>query len=110
MVRHGLRPGCPLLTTRRRFGPTLRGSPSPGQADRAILLLRKAADLSARNPANYRTEDALDPLSSREDFRLLMDDLAFPADPFAGRASSPEMVGTGSSAGDSKLRVFEKPR
>jgi hypothetical protein len=32
----------------------------------------------------YRTEDALEPLRGRDDFRLLMLDLAMPADPFAG--------------------------
>ena len=31
----------------------------------------------------FRTEDALDPLRGRDDFRLLMMDLAMPADPFA---------------------------
>jgi hypothetical protein len=31
----------------------------------------------------YRTEDALDPVRDRADFRLLMMDLAFPADAFA---------------------------
>ena len=36
-----------------------------------------------RNPDAYRTEDALDPLRGRDDFRLLMMDLAFPAEAFA---------------------------
>jgi hypothetical protein len=36
-----------------------------------------------RNPDTYRTEDALDPLRSRDDFKLLMMDLAMPAEPFA---------------------------
>jgi hypothetical protein len=31
----------------------------------------------------YRTDDALDPLRGRDDFRLLMLDLAFPAETFA---------------------------
>jgi hypothetical protein len=31
----------------------------------------------------YRTEDALDPLRSRDDFPLLMIDLEFPSEPFA---------------------------
>ncbi len=35
------------------------------------------------NPDAFRTEDALDPLRGREDFRLLIMDLAFPAEPFA---------------------------
>ena len=47
-----------------------------------MALLRKAAAMRYRSAA-YRTEDALDPLRSRDDFRLLMMDLAMPADPFA---------------------------
>jgi hypothetical protein len=35
------------------------------------------------NAGAFRTEDALDPLRDREDFRLLLMDLAFPAEPFA---------------------------
>jgi hypothetical protein len=31
----------------------------------------------------FRTEDALDPLRGRDDLKLLMMDLAMPADPFA---------------------------
>ena len=38
-----------------------------------------------RGPQAYRTEDALDPLRHRADFRLLMMDLAMPAEPFARR-------------------------
>jgi hypothetical protein len=36
-----------------------------------------------RNPAQYRYEPALARLRGRDDFRLLLLDLAFPADPFA---------------------------
>ena len=36
-----------------------------------------------RNPARYRYEPALGPLRSRDDFRELMRNLEFPADPFA---------------------------
>ena len=45
--------------------------------------LRRAAAMGYRNPAVYRYEPALAPLRGRDDFRLLMMDLAFPADPFA---------------------------
>jgi hypothetical protein len=38
-----------------------------------------------RDADAYRTEDALDPLRGREDFKLLMMDLAFPVEPFAVR-------------------------
>jgi len=48
-----------------------------------MALLRKAADSGYCNPDAYRKETALDPLRSRDDFRLLMMDMAFPAGPFA---------------------------
>jgi eukaryotic-like serine/threonine-protein kinase len=46
-------------------------------------LLRKAAGLGYRNTGCCRTEEALDPLRDRDDFRALMLDLAMPADPIA---------------------------
>ena len=46
-------------------------------------LLRRAVALGYRNPDAYRTEDALDPLRAREDFRLLMMDPVFTAEAFA---------------------------
>jgi hypothetical protein len=36
-----------------------------------------------RNAPAWRTEPARDPLRSRDDFRLLMMDVAFPAEPSA---------------------------
>jgi len=54
-----------------------------GLADRATDDLRRAAAMGYRNPAQYRYEPALDRLRSRDDFRELMRDLDFPADPFA---------------------------
>ncbi len=53
------------------------------EAARAMDLLRKAVAEGYRNTAAIRTESALEPLRSRPEFRLLMDDLTFPADPFA---------------------------
>jgi hypothetical protein len=72
---------------------TLAGLPgtgvSPGErdaeADRAMALLRRAAGTGFRNPGAYRTESALDPLRHRDDFQMLMLDLAMPADPFTRR-------------------------
>ena len=52
-------------------------------AESAMTLLRKAVGVGYRNPDAYRTEDALDPLRGRDDFRLLMMDIAFPGEPFA---------------------------
>jgi tetratricopeptide (TPR) repeat protein len=53
------------------------------ESDRAMTWLRRAVAAGQRNPDTYRTESALDPLRNRPDFRLLMMDLAMPADPFA---------------------------
>src|SRR5262249_45204182 len=57
--------------------------PTSSEAEQALALLRKAVDVGYRDPAAYRTETALDPLRDRADFKLLMMDLAMPADPFA---------------------------
>ena len=51
--------------------------------DRAMDDLRHAAAMGYRNPAQYRYEPALAPLRGRDDFRLLMMDLAMPPNAFA---------------------------
>jgi hypothetical protein len=56
---------------------------SAAEADAAMALLRRAVGMGYRNADDFRTEDALDPLRGRDDFRLLMMDLAMPAEPFA---------------------------
>jgi hypothetical protein len=56
---------------------------APGLADQAMTDLRQASAVGWRNPAAYRYEPALGPLRDREDFTLLMMDLAMPAEPFA---------------------------
>ena len=60
-------------------------TPSEGSeaATRAIGWLRRAVGVGYRNANEVRIESALDPLRSRDDFRLLLLDLAFPAEPFA---------------------------
>jgi eukaryotic-like serine/threonine-protein kinase len=52
-------------------------------ADKAMTLLHKAVAQGYRNTGAMARESALDPLRPRPDFRLLMLDLPFPADPFA---------------------------
>jgi len=52
-------------------------------ADRAMALLKKAVGMGCRSFISYREEPAFDPLRGRPDFRLLLMDLAMPADPFA---------------------------
>jgi hypothetical protein len=48
-----------------------------------MAALRRAVEMGYGNPDGYRTESALDPLRHRPDFRALMMDLEFPAEPFA---------------------------
>ena len=55
----------------------------PAEANRAMDRLRRAVGMGYRNFDAFRTEVALDPLRDRADFRLLILDLAMPADPFA---------------------------
>jgi len=45
-------------------------------------LLKKAVGMGDRGVFKYRDELALDGLRDRVDFRLLLMDLAMPADPF----------------------------
>jgi hypothetical protein len=92
--------GLPSRTGRQCFGTAcchaalagLAGRPGSGvsaakavtEADAAMASLRRAVAMGYRSPDALRTEDALDPLRGRDDFRWLMMDLAMPADPFAG--------------------------
>jgi len=48
-----------------------------------MSLLHKAVGMGYREAYAFRTESALDPLRSRDEFKLLMMDLAMPASPFA---------------------------
>jgi hypothetical protein len=67
--------------------PAARGARAEDLAARAIARLGQARAAGFfRDPAEvaHMGQDAdLEPLRSRGDFRLLMQDLAFPADPFA---------------------------
>jgi hypothetical protein len=67
-----------------RDGSGVSAAEATFEAETAVALLRKAVGVGYRNPDAYRTEDALDPLRDREDFRLLMMDVGMPAEPFAG--------------------------
>jgi tetratricopeptide (TPR) repeat protein len=53
------------------------------EADRAMASLRRAVADGFRDIAHMRIDADLDPLRGRDDFRLLMMDLAMPAKPFA---------------------------
>jgi serine/threonine-protein kinase len=52
------------------------------QAEEAMAILRKAVADGYRDIDHLRVEPGLDPLRARRDLRLLMMDLAFPAEPF----------------------------
>jgi hypothetical protein len=54
-------------------------------ADQAMSTLHQAFAAGFRNLAEMRTDADLHPLRGRDDFRLLLMDLAFPPDPFAHR-------------------------
>jgi hypothetical protein len=53
------------------------------ESARAMELLARAVAAGYRNASEIRIESALGPLRSRDDFRVLMMDLAFPTEPFA---------------------------
>ncbi len=76
--------GChaALSSLARQPGTEMSDSEGNAEADQAMALLRRAAKMGYRNTVLYRNESALDPLRDRADFRLLMMDLTFPADPF----------------------------
>ena len=67
-----------------RAGSGVSAGEATSQADAAMGLLWKAIGMGYRYTDHYRTEDALDPLRGREDFKLLMMDLTFPAEPLGG--------------------------
>jgi tetratricopeptide (TPR) repeat protein len=64
-------------------GSELNAADLRGQADAAMVLLRRAAEAGRLVPGKLRVDTDLDPLRGRDDFRLLMMDLALPAEPFA---------------------------
>ena len=66
-----------------RGSPGLSAAEAAVEAEAAMGLLHKAVAMGARDLALFRSEAALDPLRDRADFRLLMMDLAFPAEAFA---------------------------
>jgi serine/threonine-protein kinase len=72
-----------LAAAAGRYGAAPSAAEAPGLADRAMDDLRSAAAAGWRNAPAYRHEPSLGPLRGRDDFRLLMLDLAFPDGPFA---------------------------
>jgi eukaryotic-like serine/threonine-protein kinase len=66
-----------------RDAPGVPAAEARSHADTTMALLKKAVALGFRNANEFRSQDALDPLRNRPDFRLLILDLSFPANPFA---------------------------
>jgi hypothetical protein len=66
-----------------RAGSGVSAAEGSEEATRAMGWLRRAVAVGYRNANEVRIESALDPLRSRDEFRLIMMDLAFPAEPFA---------------------------
>ena len=65
-----------------RNGSGVAAAVAVTEADAAMASLRKAVTMGYRSPARFGTEDTLEPLRGRDDFRLLMMDMAMPAEPF----------------------------
>jgi eukaryotic-like serine/threonine-protein kinase len=60
-------------------------SKSRAHADLAMTTLHRAVAAGYKNVVSLRADPDLDPLRSRLDFRMLLLDAAFPADPFTPR-------------------------
>jgi hypothetical protein len=66
-----------------RAGSGVSAGEREAAAAKAMDYLRQMVAMGYRNANELGIESALDPLRSRDDFRRLMMDLAFPAEPFA---------------------------
>jgi serine/threonine-protein kinase len=65
-------------------GSGITAAEGRAESDHAMADLRRAAATGFRTPSLMAFDHDLDPLRSRPDFRVLMMDLEFPDDPFAG--------------------------
>jgi eukaryotic-like serine/threonine-protein kinase len=76
---------CRALLAGSDVGPDsdVSAGEARSRADRAMEALRRAVAAGYRDQARMRVDTDLDPLRDREDFRLLLMDLAMPAEPFA---------------------------
>ena len=64
-------------------GSGISAAEAASQAEEAMAILRRAVAGGYRDVDHLRVEPGLNPLRTRDDFQLLMMDLAFPAEPFA---------------------------
>ena len=72
-----------LASLAGRPGTGVAVSEGKKSADRAMHWLKLAVSRGYHDFGELRYESALEPLRCRDDFRLLMNELAFPAEPFA---------------------------
>ena len=72
-----------LASVAGRAGSGIAGSERSSEEEAAMGILRGIIE-GGYHDRELINESSLDPLRSRSDFRLLMMDVAFPADPFAG--------------------------
>jgi serine/threonine-protein kinase len=66
-------------------GAGVTAAMAKAQADKAMAILHDAVALGYRDFKLLQVEPGLDPLRARADFRSLISDLSFPAEPFAWR-------------------------
>jgi hypothetical protein len=71
-----------LASVAGRAGSGIAGPERSSQEEAAMVILRKTIT-GGYQDTELISESSLDPLRTRPDFRLLMMDVAFPADPFA---------------------------
>ena len=64
-------------------GSNLPAEQGPAELDRAMVTLRLAVDAGYRSFQWMTRDPDLAPLRGRDDFELLVMELAFPAEPFA---------------------------
>jgi eukaryotic-like serine/threonine-protein kinase len=70
-----------------QVGSDVSASESARAADTAMELLARSVAVGIRNLNEFQIESALDALRTRDDFKLLMMDVAFPLEPFSGALS-----------------------
>jgi len=66
-----------------KYGSGVSATEAASEADAAMAALHEAVRMGYRNAHAFRTEAPLAPFRGRPDFRLILMDLAMPADPFA---------------------------
>jgi serine/threonine-protein kinase len=66
-----------------RAGSGVSGAEGHEEAGRSMEWLRRAVAMGYRNRIQLGLESALDPLRSRDDFQLLLRDMAMPSEPIA---------------------------